>query len=1086
MKVIKSVVTYLIVAFMGISSILPTNAQSIDENNNFNVLTINAKKDRGEGTNKFNYFPEDKWKYDGREDEIFTKVDTTLSENNDVYYTVDFEGTGIEIWGYKAPRHAKVSFSLDDKDKQTVDTYAPERKFTKLVEFKDLENTKHKVKCQATGEKNPSAIAGDIQVSEARIYQPKQEAENVTFLDEEVSLYVNDSYSVRYELEPLNSKLPSDFYFTSSDETVATVDKLSGKVTAHKPGVATINGTCQSLGIYTLMKVNVIEKGKIHSTIVDSNDQYKQDEYSSLLKQNIKQEKLWTWKNDKAISEIAVLATDDNLTNVRVEIGDFKNENGTALDKNLITATQIKEATGFIGNAGYSFDNPQGIMPTGPKDQYFDILYSQNPFNIENNKFSLIWLDFKTTNDTEAGIYNGTITITADNVEEKQVINYSLEVIDASFSDADDFNFRPDYWTYPFSSAEYYDVEPFSNEHLAILKDHLLEYKAYGGTTVTGTLIEEAWGGQTYGELDQANGDIVRTPSLIKWTKKADGSWKFDYTYFDKYVELAKSIGIGDDIVLYSPMPWNDQVTYFDEKAGKMLKETISTSNKEVYSEFWTPFFQDFAKHLDSKGWFDDVSFGFDERPNMKMVFDVIDTVKNKDGKVFKKQGAYNNIYSGDGVPERMDNLSYNLNQIRKTGIDKFKQFVQDRKEKGLKTTTYTGTDIFPNTFLRSLPAEGYWTMMFSGSLNLDGFLDWAYDAWVEDPLKDITHFAFQAGDCFMVYPSEKNANKKVSLPSIRSEKYDEGVRDVNKLYLMKQNCPELADEIDSLFNTVKSNYEFDLVQNQPGWVFNGGKPARWITEKGRVEILSDVATFKKEIYEISKKYEKLTNVPVDSIQLDTDQATLTVGDSYQIHATVTPNNATDKTLIYTSQNPEIASVDANGKVHALKAGSTEIIVTNKNASVSATLKLTVSDKLIAIDSILLDTNKVNLKVGNTHQIQATISPSNATDKTLYYTSKNPEIASVDADGKVHAWKVGSTTITVTDASTKVSATLTVTVFENNSSLPNENNQNTGSTEASKPSTGDHTNLPVFSMISLASLSVLTFMTYNRFKKRRS
>lgn len=952
MKLVKKMFCFCLVLFLGVVSMIPINANA---DTGYNIITINAKKDRGEGVNKFNYFPESKWKYDGVADEVFTNVDTTLSENHDVYYTVTFHGTGVEIWGYKAPRHAKVSFSVDDGVEKIVDTYSSQREFVKLIEFKDLDNEQHIVKAKATGEKNPSAAAGDIQVTEARIYQPKKEATNVTFLDEEVSMYVEDTYQVRYELDPADSKLPSDFYFTSADETIAEVDKITGLVTAHKPGEVIINGTCQSLGIYAHMKIKVAEKGKIHSTIVDSNDQYKQDEYQYLLKTNVKNEFLWAWKNDKAISEIAVLATDEDLSNVSVEIGEFKNENGTSLDKNLIEATQIKEATGFIGNAGYSFNNPEGIMPTGPKDQYFDILYSQEPFDIEKNKFSLIWLDFNASKNTEPGIYTGTISITADGLKEKQIFHYTFEVINAELSNAEDYNFRPDYWTYPFSSAEYYDVEPFSEEHLAILKDHLLEYKAYGGTTITGTLIEEAWGGQTYGEMNKEDGDIVRTPSLIKWTKKADGSWEFDYTYLDKYVELAKSIGIGDDIVLYSPMPWNDQVTYYDEKTSEMKKETVSTSNKEEYSQFWLPFFKDFANHLDEKGWFDDVSLGFDERPNMKLVFDVIDTVTNKDGKVFKKQGAYNNIYSGDGVPERMDNLSYNLNQIRLTGIDKFKQFVAERKAKGLKTTTYTGTDIFPNTFLRSIPAEGYWTMMFSGSLNLDGFLDWAYDAWVEDPLRDTTHFAFQAGDCFMVYPSEKNANTKVSLPSIRSEKYDEGVRDINKLYLMKQNCPELSDEIDSLFSRVKPNYEFEVVENEPGWMFNNGKPARWITENGKAEMLSDVEAFKEEIYEISKIYEESITEPDESIklELETDKVDLKVGETYRIKVTITPENAADQKLVYTSQNPEIASVDSEGYVKALKAGKAVIIVSDQNHQVEAAFNVNVVEDSFANKDIL-------------------------------------------------------------------------------------------------------------------------------------
>ena len=361
---------------------------------------------------------------------------------------------------------------------------------------------------------------------------------------------------------------------------------------------------------------------------------------------------------------------------------------------------------------------------------------------------------------------------------------------------------------------------------------------------------------------------------MIKWIKKADGTWQFDYNYFDKFVELAKSIDLGDDIVLYSPMPWNNQIIYYDE-ASATTKKISAAPGTAAYANNWKPFFEDFSDHLDEKGWFDDISLGFDERDNMLSVFNVIDQVKNKDGKVFKKQGAYNNIYSNDGVPDRMVSLSFNLNQLRNQGIDKFKKFVADRKVKGLKTSFYTGTEIFPNTFIRSLPGEGYWTMMFSGALDLDYFLDWAYDAWVEDPLVDATHSSFQPGDCFMVYPSLKGATNKESKASIRSEKYGEGIRDINKLYRIKDECPELRDDIDALFVTVKSNYDNVKVENDPDWFVPGitGRPAYWASEKGKKDILADVSAFKQGVYEISKKYSELKNTDKNALAIAVELA---------------------------------------------------------------------------------------------------------------------------------------------------------------------------------------------------------------------
>ena len=64
-----------------------------------------------------------------------------------------------------------------------------------------------------------------------------------------------------------------------------------------------------------------------------------------------------------------------------------------------------------------------------------------------------MWLDFGIDKDAKAGIYNGKVTISADNTDVEQIIDYSIEVIDADFLDENEYSFRPDFWTYPFSSG---------------------------------------------------------------------------------------------------------------------------------------------------------------------------------------------------------------------------------------------------------------------------------------------------------------------------------------------------------------------------------------------------------------------------------------------------------------------------------------------------------------------------------------------------------------------------------------------------------------------------------------------------------
>ncbi len=257
--------------------------------------------------------------------------------------------------------------------------------------------------------------------------------------------------------------------------------------------------------------------------------------------------------------------------------------------------------------------------------------------------------------------------------------------------------------------------------------------------------------------------------------------------------------------------------------------------------------------HLDEKGWFDSIYMGFDERHNMQTALDLASSVKNKDGHTFKISASFNDFIHNQLVFDRLDYASVGLQEIR-DNTEEFKKQVIKRREEDKQTTMYTATEHVPNSFTKSFPAESYWSVLYAGKMNSTGFLRWAYDAWVKNPLDESTHWSFPAGDCFLVYPSERNEAVKESKISIRLAKLDEGVRDVNKLYILRQKFPYVAKEIDTLFSHIKGDeenyYEFETMQKTDEW----GRNAKWLTEKGKNMLISDMNSVKMKIYEISKK----------------------------------------------------------------------------------------------------------------------------------------------------------------------------------------------------------------------------------------
>ena len=166
--------------------------------------------------------------------------------------------------------------------------------------------------------------------------------------------------------------------------------------------------------------------------------------------------------------------------------------------------------------------------------------------------------------------------------------------------------------------------------------------------------------------------------------------------------------------------------------------------------------------------------------------------------------------------------------------------------------------------------------------------------------------------------------------------------------------------------------------------------------------------------------------VDVSSVTLSKSELTLTEGESETITATVKPDDATDKTVSWSSSDPAVATVDG-GKITAVKEGTATI--TAKAGDKTATCKVTVEKKVIAVESVELDKTELELTEGGSATLVATVKPDNATDKTVTWSSSDPEIATVDG-GVVTAVKGGTATITASAGDKTATCAVTVKADE--------------------------------------------------------
>ena len=151
----------------------------------------------------------------------------------------------------------------------------------------------------------------------------------------------------------------------------------------------------------------------------------------------------------------------------------------------------------------------------------------------------------------------------------------------------------------------------------------------------------------------------------------------------------------------------------------------------------------------------------------------------------------------------------------------------------------------------------------------------------------------------------------------------------------------------------------------------------------------------------------------VDHVTLNQTTLTLEKGETETLTATVTPQNASNKNVTWSSSNNEVATV-ADGTVTAVGAGEATITVTTEDGGKTATCKVTVNaPQTVPVTGVTLDETKLALEVGGSKTLTKTVTPTNATNQNVTWESDNTQVATVDEHGQVTAVSAGTATITV-------------------------------------------------------------------------
>lgn len=479
------------------------------------------------------------------------------------------------------------------------------------------------------------------------------------------------------------------------------------------------------------------------------------------------------WRGEKVHTQILVWTKQD-IQHITYTITALKNSKNKLIPEANIKAGFIRYVITDEYKGGCGYRKPQNF----DSSIVADAIDTVSQINLKEKNVQPLWLSVEIPADAEPGKYSGTIQIKAD---KSYTLPYTIQVTDRLLPPPAEWKFDLDLWQHPAAIARVHNVELWSDKHFELMRPYYTMLANAGQKCITTSIMEEPWGHQTFDDF----------PSLIKWIKQADGSWKYDYTVFDKYVSFVMDCGIKKRINCYSMVPWALSFRYYDEAVKKdtVLKAEIGTAE---YNLHWTNMLRDFTQHLKEKGWFDISTIAMDERPmkSMQVVIGILKTI-DKNWKI---------ALAGNYHPE-IEKYIYDYciasNQTFPDAV------LKRRIAEGKPSTVYTCcTENYPNGFTFSPPAEHVWIGWYAAAKGFTGYLRWAYNSWVKDPLVDSRFTAWPAGDTYQVYPEART--------SIRFEKLIEGIQDFEKIRILREEYTSAKNTIalTKLESTLK---QFDI-----------------------------------------------------------------------------------------------------------------------------------------------------------------------------------------------------------------------------------------------------------------------------------
>ena len=474
------------------------------------------------------------------------------------------------------------------------------------------------------------------------------------------------------------------------------------------------------------------------------------------------------WRGERVNCQ-GVVWTDKPLNELRLTVSPLVSTDGSKIDRCHMRTRFVRYV---VSNTNYK--NSMGVRV---RDDHLvgDILDDALAYDLPKNGYRPFWLTVDVPQDAKPGHYHGTLKATGEGVEPIS-FRLELDVCARELPRPSEWKFFLDLWQTPWSIAEFHQVPPFSDIHWDLLKPHLKALADCGQKVITTRMCTvftaKGWG-------------MPRSMIVDRIWK--NGRREFDFTIFDRYVELARSCGVGPQIHIYSLVTFGNRPEYIytdgETGAERVLKVKVGDPEYETHMG---PKLAAIERHVAEKDWLEDTYIALDE---------LTDGITQQAVHVLKKYAPKLKTASA-GMDVNVDVFSQALQGDDGSGWGKhallppnYPEKVAQRRSEGKITTYYICQyPEKPNTFMDSPLVESRWLGQYAASAGFDGLLRWSVHLWNRDPFYDSSLGAYNHGE-----PGDRHLMYPRALWSTRMETVRDGIEDFEKIRILRESGADMT-----------------------------------------------------------------------------------------------------------------------------------------------------------------------------------------------------------------------------------------------------------------------------------------------------